>query len=241
MQFGNSASPSIGENTLHGWLSKLLSDTSLGFYTSDIRSQFLNQAYREINEDLKPIRKYQGIPVPPASAGNAMPNDFMALASGGITWASNANPGVLYKLERRGVVELDQEWNGWQTSAAARGTPYFYHFEPQNPTGYTAILIPTPNEAGTMRVEYHPSYADLVDPTSEPWGGTFEGFHHLIVYKAEAFCRNLEGDEAAEARALQRYALHEKKFIRALSEIAPPTRNTLIGNRYRQTFMPGGR
>ena len=239
MLFGDPAVPTT-RGTLNGDLSNLLADEELTFWTAEDRAGYINKAYRRMNEMFKPITQYTSLIVPPLTSGVPMPSDFMGLAAGGLAWAFSTSPDDVQPLQRRGVPELDREYNGWQTSGAGSGDPMYYHLEPQNPTNNTAILVPTPSASGLLYIEYNPFYPDMVSATDQPWGGSWSGFHHLIPLLAESYARQKEQDFQAEQTAIARWKLEIPDFMRSLAEYAPSKANTLLGNSYRLTFRPGG-
>jgi hypothetical protein len=230
MIYGDPTAPTI--DSLHSRLSRLILDTSAdGFWTTAMRNQYLNEAYEEINAELKPIREYVSFATAPNTGGYTLPTDFMEFASGGVTFAFDNNVNTVYRLARMGVSELDQTFNGWQTVGYQSGTPQAYLFDLSIPTQASISLVPAPLTSGTFRVEYHPLTTPLVTSNSVPWGGAFASYHRVIATLAAEKAR-LDEENLQAAQVLHQMALTDMlEFKNAIAR---------VGEKKYRLLMPGG-
>jgi hypothetical protein len=237
MIFGTSAS--VNDDSLHAELSRLLADTTLDVWSDSDRTTYINRAYRELNQLVKPIRMPAQVIQPSNAAGLTLPTDFMELAVGGITWAFNSDTTTRSRLQRRGIAELDELVNGWQSADYPSGTPKFYYLESYSGSTPTVVLVPKPSASGIIMLEYHPRMTALSNSADQPWGGNYPEWHHAIAYQAEIYARQQEQDAQMEQAAMQRAAMAKFGFTKAVSDLGPPRSNVVHGNPYRKGFRLG--
>ncbi len=237
MIFGSLAN--VNEDSLHAELARLLADTTANVWTETDRNTYINRAYRELNQRVKPIRKPAQATQPADAAGFTLPTDFMEFAAGGLSFAFNSDTTTRYRLQRRGIPELDELVNGWQSVDYPSGTPKYYYFESYSGSTPTVVFVPKPAYAGLVWLEYCPKVTPLTSSTSEPWGGNYEEWHHAISARAEVYARQQEQDREMEQLAERRAALLELELKQAISELGPPRSNVVHGNPYRKGFRLG--
>jgi hypothetical protein len=232
MIYGDPTTPTI--DSLHSRLSRLILDTSSdGFWTAAMRNQYLNEAYTEINAELKPIRGYKSFATSPETGGYTLPTDFMEFAPGGVTFAFDNNVNTVYRLARLGISELDQAFTGWQTTGYQSGTPQAYLFDLSIPTQASISLVPKPTTSGTFRIEYHPTVAPLVTSTSVPWGGAFSSYHRVIATVAAEKAR-IEEENLQAAQVLHQMALIDMlEFKKAIARVGEQRYRLLTPGGYR--------
>jgi hypothetical protein len=237
MIFGSLANPN--EDSLHAELTRLLADTTADVWSETDRNTYINRAYRELNQRVKPVRMPSQVTQPALAAGMTLPTDFMELAAGGLSWAFNNDTTTRYRLQRRGISELDELANGWQSVDYPSGTPRYYYLESYSGSTPTVVLVPKPQTAGIIMLEYYPKITQLTNSASEPWGGKYEEWHHAIAARAEVYARQQEQDREMEQLAERRAAILEMELRKAISDLGPPRSNVVHGNPYRKGFRLG--
>lgn len=237
MIFGSLANTS--EDSLHAELTRLLADTTADVWTEADRNTYINRAYRELNQRVKPIRMPAQATQPADAAGFTLPTDFMELAPGGLSFAFNSDTTMRYRLQRRGIPELDELVNGWQSADYSSGTPRYYYLESYSGSSPTVVFVPKPAYAGIVMLEYFPKVTPMTSSASEPWGGKYNEWHHAIAARAEVYARQQEQDREMEQLAERRAAILELELKQAISDLGPPRSNVVHGNPYRKGFRLG--
>jgi hypothetical protein len=202
-------------------LSRQLADTTTDFYSAEDRQAWVNQAYREETEILQPTRKLGSLAVTAGVPAVALPADFLEFAGVEPTFLATGDD-IPIVLERRSVAELNEQLPQW-ADATVTGEPQFYLYEPGMQATESLVLAPSPARAGTVKVFYQPSYADMHLDGDLPWGGLHPAHHRLLALAAAVLALGQDADPERLGAASSLRDEARGRFAHYLAKRAPQT------------------
>ena len=210
-------------NTILSHVQDLVGEPQDSFYSLSLRKNYVNRAQDEMIRETLALTNEAEISVAIEQHEIDLPEDFLTFSKEQPYWEDSLNELAL-DLKAPGLVEV--RYPTWRNPDKTSGTPEYLVQR-----NGKLILVPTPRDAGTVKLPYVVAPTPLEDPEDEPFNGSrganvfavgiaYRVAHIIMLPRAPQYAKELEQLYVREERKMRTWARSSPQHAQSIRPTA---------------------